>query len=154
VLQTYLCQFILSNDSKARLNSALIQIVRYLYHSDSALFSSVMMSFVTWQSYVVAVSENCWRRQLLIWVLAVVFLIYLTESVIGQSVLYYFVPETVGATCGWNEVGECVAVRAILSFSLLCHLSANMKTITPYSIICPPQALWVIIFVPWKFVHC
>ena len=100
MLQTYLCQFILSNDSKARLNSALIEIVLYLYHSDSALFSSVMMSFVTWQSYVVAVSENCWRRQLLIWVLAVVFLIYLTESVIGQSVLYYFVPETVGATCG------------------------------------------------------
>jgi hypothetical protein len=154
VLQTYLCQFILSNDSKARLHSALIEIFLYLYHSDSALFSSVMMSFVTWQSSVVTVSENYWRRQLLICVLAVVFLIYPTESVIGQSVLYYFLHETVDATSGWNEVGECVAVRAILSFSLLCHLSANMKTITPYCKIYPPQALWVIIFVPWKFVHC
>ena len=154
MLQTYLCQFILSNDSKARLNSALIEIVLYLYHSDLALFSSVMMSFVTWQSSVVAVSENYWRRQLLICVLAVVFLIYITESVIDQSVLYYFLHETVDAHGGWNEVRESVAVRAILSFSLLCHLSANMKTITPYCTICPPQALWVIIFVSWNFVHC
>jgi hypothetical protein len=58
------------------------------------------MSFVTWQSYVVEVSENFWRRQLLICVLAVVFLIYLTESVIGQSVLYYFLAETVGVADG------------------------------------------------------
>jgi len=91
---------IFTNDSKALLNSSLIQTDLSHCHSDSALFSSVMMSFVTWQSYVVAVSENYWRRHLLICVLAVVFLIYLTESVIGQSVLYYFLPETVDATGG------------------------------------------------------
>jgi len=59
---TYLCQMIFSNDNKARLNSAFIQMVLYVRHSDSAMFSSVTTSFVTLHSRLGAVSGNCCTR--------------------------------------------------------------------------------------------
>jgi len=45
------------------MNSALIEMLLYLRHSDSALFNNVTVSFATWHSRVVAVYGNCWEQQ-------------------------------------------------------------------------------------------
>jgi hypothetical protein len=58
------------------------------------------MTFVTWQPYVVVVSENPVNGKVLIWLDVVVFLCYLPESFIHQSVSYYFLAENCG--CGWR----------------------------------------------------
>jgi len=49
----------------------------------------------------------------------------------------------VTAASGENEVGESVAPYANFQFShypRLCHLSANIQSITSYFKICPPWA--------------
>ena len=73
------------------MNSAFIQVAFYLRHSDSAMFSNVTTIFATLHSRV--------HGKLHIWGVVVVFLFYLTESVIGQDVLYNFLAETCGRAC-------------------------------------------------------
>jgi hypothetical protein len=55
---------------------------------------------ITQQRYL----EMAGSMNLLIWGVAVVFLLYLTESVIGQSVSYYFLADMRG--CDWRLKGS------------------------------------------------
>ena len=86
-------------------------------------FSNVTMMFVTWLSRAVAVSGNCWKRKLPIRGVAVVFVFYLTESVIIEGVLYY----SVGAW-RWQRNRENCKLR-ILSVSVISHCSAIYQQI-------------------------
>jgi len=85
----------------------------------TALFCNVTVSFVTWQPCVVAVSENCWKREVAHLGCCCSLPLYLTQSAIDQSESYYFQLKTVGAASSKNEVGGTVAPLNIFQFHSL-----------------------------------
>jgi len=120
---------IFSSDSRAQVNSALIQIVCYICHSDSALFSNVKMSFVTWQSCVVAVYGNCWKPEVAHLVCCFCLPLYLTQSAMGQSESYYFLAENCGCCWQWKRSRRKCCTLDHLSVSVISHCSAIYRLI-------------------------